>query len=69
LRKLALLLALLAVAAPAGAATLPTLNDEFDDPGHVDWIHFVSTGVPGPLRRAVLAGKRPPAALTRYLNR
>jgi hypothetical protein len=36
---------------------------------HVDWIHFASTGVPGPLRRAVLAGKRPPAALTRYLDR
>ncbi len=36
---------------------------------HVDWIHFSSTGVPGPLRRAVVAGKRPPAALTRYLNR
>jgi hypothetical protein len=36
---------------------------------HVDWIHFASTGVPGPLRRAVLAGKRPPAAITRYLNR
>ena len=36
---------------------------------HVDWIHFSSTGVPGPLRRAVLAGKRPPAALVRYLNR
>jgi hypothetical protein len=36
---------------------------------HVDWIHFASTGVPGPLRRAVLAGRRPPAALVRYLNR
>lgn len=36
---------------------------------HVDWIHFSSTGVPGLLRRAVLAGKRPPTALTRYLAR
>ena len=36
---------------------------------HVDWIHFASTGVPGPLRRAVLAGKRPPSALTRFLTR
>ena len=36
---------------------------------HVDWIHFSPTGVPGPLRRAVLAGKRPPASLTRYLSR
>jgi hypothetical protein len=36
---------------------------------HVDWIHFASTGVPGPVRRAVLLGKRPPAALVRYVNR
>ncbi len=36
---------------------------------HVDWIHFAPTGVPGPLRRAVLAGKRSPAVLTRYLTR
>jgi hypothetical protein len=36
---------------------------------HVDWIHFGSTGIPGPVRRAVLLGKRPPAALVRYLNR
>ena len=33
MRKLALLFALFAVATPAGAAPLPTLNDEFDDPG------------------------------------
>jgi hypothetical protein len=36
---------------------------------HLDWIHVASTGVPGSLRRAVLAGRRPPAALVRYLNR
>ena len=36
---------------------------------HVDWVHFASTGVPGPLRRAVLAGKRPPSALTRFLTK
>jgi hypothetical protein len=36
---------------------------------HVDWIHYASTGVPGVLRRAVLAGKRPPSALTRFLTR
>jgi hypothetical protein len=36
---------------------------------HVDWIHFAPTGVPGPIRRAVLAGKRPPATLFRYLSR
>jgi hypothetical protein len=36
---------------------------------HVDWIHFAPTGVPGTLRRAVLAGKRSPVALTRFLTR
>jgi hypothetical protein len=36
---------------------------------HVDWIHFASTGVPGPVRRAVLFGKRPPGSLVHYLNR
>jgi hypothetical protein len=36
---------------------------------HVDWIHFAPTGVPAALRRAVLANKRPPSALTRFLTR
>ena len=36
---------------------------------HVDWIHFSSTGVPGPLRRAVPPASGSPAALTPYLNR
>jgi len=36
---------------------------------HVDWIRFAATGVPAPLRRAVLGGRRPPAALNRFLAR
>jgi hypothetical protein len=36
---------------------------------HVDWIHFSSTGVPGLVRRAVLAGKRPATALMPFLRR
>jgi len=36
---------------------------------HVDSITFASTGVPGPLKKAVLAGKKPAAKLLPYLTR
>jgi hypothetical protein len=36
---------------------------------HVDFVHFAPTGVPGPLRRAVLLNRRPPTVLTRFLTR
>ena len=36
---------------------------------HVDYVNFASTGVPGPLRKAVLAGKRSERALLPYLKR
>ncbi|HUQ21582.1 MAG TPA: hypothetical protein VM049_01050 [Gaiellaceae bacterium] len=46
----------------------------YDDTGadlvsHVDSLTFASTRVPGPLRRAVVAGKKPVRALLPYLTR
>jgi hypothetical protein len=36
---------------------------------HVDSLLFASTGVPGPLKKQVLAGKKPASLLLRYLTR
>lgn len=36
---------------------------------HVDSIRFASTGVPGPLKKDVLAGKKPTTKLLRFLTR
>ena len=66
--------AVAAVAAAAGAVAAPLPFSDYGDTkadlvSHVDWIHFAPTGVPGPLRRAVLAGKRPSTALIRSLTK
>lgn len=36
---------------------------------HVDSIAFASTGVPGPLKKQVLAGRKPTSTLLRYLTK